>query len=345
MASAINADGFLEFCQDDNMIRRLNDLNIEWDEQTVDLSTVDLDDNRYQTRFDAGSADEEFVLRYKDAYRNGDRLPMPLVVVPYSMRNVRSAPHSPCAGRHRLEAARRAGAKSATLLRAFPKHQGDVDALRDLSLFDNAANGKSISSDETYSYCAHEVILKHGGVHEGMPDEKFISQLFRRWDGRGIQKNTLKQHVRALLAKQRCEAIGLHPPAGYVDSFAKLWSWSRESGFDSLAKAFCSDASDADVRKILSESKSKRRSAAETLAEIAVASRGYRNGQREQMDSATVIEFRCRDIKKVLSKLDSEMALDFQMLQRIEEQMEELAAESHETIARLRAKIGGLVHA
>lgn len=345
MASAIDGDGFLEFAQDDNMIRRLNELNIEWDEQTVELASVDLDDNKYQTRFDAGSADEEFVLRYKDAYRNGDRLPMPLIVVPYSMRNVKAATHSPCAGRHRLEAARRAGAKSATLLRAFPKHQGDIDALRDLSLFDNAANGKSISSDETYSYCAHEVIIKNGGVHEGMPDEKFITQMFRRWDGRGIQKNTLKQHVRALLAKQRCEAMGLQTPAGYVESFAKLWSWSRDPGFDSLAKAFCIDANDPDVRQILKESKSKHRTAAEALAEIAVASRGYRNGQRQPMDSATVIGFRCRDIKKVLAKLDADMALDFQMLQGIEEQIEELASESHETIARLRAKIGGLDNA
>lgn len=345
MKSAMDSDGFLDFSQDDNMIRRLNELGIEWDEQTVSLPAINLADNTYQTRFDAGSADEEFVLRYMAAYHNGERLPMPLVVVPFAMRNVKAATCSPCAGRHRLEAARRAGAKSATLLRAFPKHQGDIDALRDLSMFDNAANGKSVSSDETYSYCAHEIIAKHGGVHEGMPDEKFIGQMFRRWDGRGIQKNTLKQHVRSLLAKQRCEALGLHTPAGYVESFAKLWTWSRDAGFDSLAKAFCADASDPDVRKILTESKSKRRTAAEALAEIAVASRGYRNGRREPMDSATVVGFRCRDIRKVLEKLDSDMALDFQMLQTIEEHVEDLASESHETIARLRAKLGGLVHA
>lgn len=345
MNSIINENGHLDFAQDDNMIRRLNDLSIEWDEQTLDLSSVDLEDNQYQTRFDAGSADEEFVLRYKDAYRNGDRLPMPLVVVPYSLRNVRDAGHSPCAGRHRLEAARRAGAKTATLLRAFAKHQGDIDALRDLSLFDNAANGKSISSDETYSYCAHEVIAKHGGVHEGMPDEKFISNMFRRWDGRGITKNTLKQHIKSLLAKQRCEALGLQTPAGLVDHFAKLWAWSRDPGFDSLAKAFCSGSTDPDVRKILAESKSKRRTAAEALAEICQAARGYRNGKKEPMSPATKVKFRCKDIIDALKDLDADMSLDFTTLQEIEEHIEDLSAETHESIARLRAKIGGLVHA
>lgn len=344
MASAIDASGFLEFAQDDNMIRRLNELNIEWDEQTLGLLSIDLADNTYQTRFDTGSADEEFVLRYMAAYHNGDRLPMPLVVVPYSRRNVKDAMHGVCAGRHRTVAAQRAGAKSGTFLRAFPKHQGDIDALRDLSLFDNAANGKSISADETYTYCADEVIRKNGGVHEGMPDQKFIRDMFRRWDGRGVNLNTLKQHIKATLAKQRCEALGLPVPAGLVEQFAKLWTWERDAGFDSLAKAFCSGASDADVRKILGESKSKRRTAAETLAEIAQAARGYR-ASGKKMTPATQIEFECRHIKKVLAKLDSDMSLDFATLQQIEECIEGLSSEATEVIASLRAKIGGLVHA
>lgn len=344
MASAIDDNGFLEFAQDDNMIRRLNDLNIEWDEQTLELSSIDLADNTYQTRFDTGSADEEFVLRYMAAYHNGDRLPMPLVVVPYSRRNVKDAMHGVCAGRHRTVAAQRAGSKSGTFLRAFPKHQGDIDALRDLSLFDNAANGKSISADETYTYCADEVIRKNGGVHEGMPDQKFIRDMFRRWDGRGVNMNTLKQHIKATLAKQRCEALGLSVPAGLVEHFAKLWTWERDAGFDSLAKAFCSGASDADVRKILGESKSKRRTAAETLAEIAQAARGYRITGKK-MTPARQIAFDCRHVKNSLARLESEMSLDFAMLQEVEEHIEELSSQATETIARLRAKIGGLVHA
>ena len=344
MSSAIDDNGYLVFSQDDNMIRRLNELNIEWDEQTLPLASIDLADNVYQTRFDTGSADEEFVLRYMASYHNGDRLPMPLVVVPYSRRNVKEATHAVCAGRHRTIAGQRAGAKSGTFLRAFPKHHGDIDALRDLSLFDNAANGKSISADETYSYCANEVIIKNGGVHEGMPDAKFVRDMFRRWDGRGVNLNTLKQHIKATLAKQRCEAIGLPVPAGLVDHFAKLWSWERDSGFDSLARAFCGGASDPDVRKILAESKAKRRSAAETLAEIAQAARGYRVTVKK-MTAAAQIDLECRHIKKVLAKLDSDMSLDFATLQEIEEYIDSLSAESTETITRLRAKIGGLVHA
>ena len=344
MSSAISDGGHLEFSQDDNMIRRLNELNIEWDEQTLPLSSIDLADNTYQTRFDTGSADEEFVLRYMAAYHNGDRLPMPLVVIPYSRRNVKDAMHGVCAGRHRTIAGHRAGAKIGTFLRAFPKHQGDIDALRDLSLFDNAANGKSISSDETYTYCADEVIRRNGGVHEGMPDQKFIREMFRRWDGRGVILNTLKQHIKATLAKQRCAGLGLNVPSGLNEHFAKLWSWERDAGFDSLAKAFCSAIGDSDVRKILAQSKSKRRSAAETLAEIAQAARGYRAAGKK-MTPAAQIDLECRQIKKVLSRLDSDMSLDFAALQQIEEHIESLSAETTETIASLRAKIGGLVHA
>lgn len=344
MSSAIDENGFLEFAQDDNMIRRLNDLNIEWDQQTVAVSSVDLTDNTYQTRKDAGSTDEEFVLRYKAAYHNGDRLPMPLVVIPYSRRNVRDALHSVCAGRHRLVGGLRAGAKSWTLLRAFPKHQGDIDALCDVSLFDNAANGKSISADDTYAYCADVVIRKNGGVINGMPDQKRVKELFRRWDGHGINLNTLKQHIKATLAKQRCEALGLNVPAGLVEYFAKLWSWERDHEFDSLATTFCAVAADADVRKILAESKTKGRNAAETLAEIAQAARGYRVGGKK-MTPAAQIDLECRHIKKVLGKLDSDMSLDFATLQQIEECIDGLSSEATETISRLRAKIGGLDHA
>jgi hypothetical protein len=344
MTSAIDADDHLEFSQDDNMIRRLNELNIEWDEQTIPLSSIDLADNTYQTRFDTGSADEEFVLRYMAAYHNGDRLPMPLVVVPYSRRNVKDAMHGVCAGKHRIAAASRVGAKSLTSLRAFPKHQGDIDALCDLSLFDNAANGKSISADETYAYCANEVIRKHGGVHEGYPDQKFFRDIFRRWDGRGIILNTLKQHVKATLAKQRCAGLGLSVPAGLNNYFAKLWSWERDAGFDSLAKAFCSGVADPDVRKILDESKAKRRSAAETLAEIAQAARGYRaTGKR--MSPAKQVELDCRHVKNSLVRLGSDMSLDFAALQEVEQHIESLSSEATEIIASLRAKIGGLVNA
>lgn len=346
MASAIDDTGHLEFAPNDQMIRRLTELGIEWDVQTLPIAGIDLVDNTYQTRFDAGSADEEYVLRYKESYRNGDRLPTPLVVTPFSLRNVKEAAASPCCGRHRIEGARRAGAKTATFLRALPKHQGDVDALRDLSLFDNAANGKSISSDETYAYCAHEVISKNGGLSAGMPDSKFIGKMFRRWDGRGISKQRLLVHVRSLMAKMRCNSIGLATPAGRIDLFASLWCWDSDPAFDSLAKAVCPAADQKDVLEVLKEAKKHKRSAADALSEVAKARRGYRTKEvRQKQDAATILRWRCDDIRGILAGLDSDMALDFAMLDSIETQMEEIAVEAHEAISRLRAKIGGLVHA
>jgi len=345
MASAINKDGYLEFAEDDNMIRRLTDLGIEWDEKDVRIADIDLSDNRYQTRLDAGSTDEEFVLRYKAAYSVGDRLPTPLVVVPYSARNQRDAKSSPCCGRHRMEAARRAGAKTCRVLRAFPKCQGDIDALRDLSLFDNAANGKSISEDETYSYCAEEIVRKHGGLPAGMPNAKFITAEFRRWEGHGVRKERITMYVKAYLAKRRCEVAGAHPPARMVEAFSDLFNWSADSGFDDLARQFCRFVEDADVRKVLRDSRKKRRSAAATLAELVSASRGYRDGRREKMDSVTVIRLRCDDIRKALVKLDDDMSLDFQKLDEVQRQIETLFTESEEIVSKLRAKLGGLVHA
>jgi hypothetical protein len=343
MASAIDDTGHLTFAPNDQMIRRLTELGIEWDEQDVRIADIEIDDNRYQTRFDAGSADEEYVLRYKDAYLSGESLPMPLIVVPFSMRNVREAKASPCCGRHRLEAARRAGAKTATFLRALPKSQGDIDALRDLSLFDNAANGKSISTDETYSYCAHEVIAKNGGVSAGMPDSKFITAMFRRWDGHGIHKPQLVRHVKSLLAKQKCNAIGLATPAGHMGLFCDLWKWSSDPGFDALAKAVCPAVSQPDVVKAVSLWKGK--SATETLAVVANARRGYFTKESKPQAAATVMMWRCRAIRELLAKLDDDMALDFATLDSIETQIEEIHAETQDVVARLRAKIGGLVHA
>jgi hypothetical protein len=345
MASAIDKDGYLEFAQDDNMIRRLKDLGIEWDEKDVRIADIDLSDNRYQTRLDAGSTDEEFVLRYKNAYISGDRLPMTLTVVPYSQRNNRDFKAAVCAGRHRLEGARRAGAKSMRVLRALPKCQGDIDALRDLSLFDNAANGKSISEDEAYSYCAEEIVRKHGGLPAGMPDAKFITSEFRRWSGHGVKRERVTMYVKAYLAKRRCEVAGAHPPARMVEAFSELFSWSGDSGFDDLARQFCRFVDDPDVRKVLHESKKKRRSAAATLAELVSASRGYRDGRREKMEASTVIRLRCDDIRKALSKLDDDMSLDFEKLDEVQQQVESLFTQTEEVVSKLRAKIGGLVHA
>jgi len=345
MSSAIDDNGCLEFSPDDNMIRRLTDLGIEWDQQDVRISDIDLSDNKFQTRLDAGSADEEFVLRYKSAYLTGERLPMCLVVVPYSERNLKNAKVSVCAGRHRLKGAERAGAKSCRVLRALPKCQGDIDALRDLSLFDNAANGKSISDDETYSYCAEEIVRKHGGLPAGMPDAKFIGSEFRRWSGRGVKKERITMHVKALLAKRRCEVAGVLPPPRMVEAFSDLFNWWLDAGFDDLSKQFCRFAEDPDVRKVLHESKRKRRTAAATLAELVSASRGYRDANRKKMDPVAVIRVRCDDIRKALGKLEHDMSLDFDKLDEVQQQIESIFTQGEELVGRMRAKIGGLVHA
>ena len=345
MASAIDKDGYLEFAEDDNMIRRLTNLGIEWDEKDVRISDIDLSDNRYQTRLDAGSTDEEFVLRYKNAYLCGERLPMPLTVVPYAQRNNRDFKSAVCAGRHRLQGADRAGAKTMRVLRALPKCQGDIDALRDLSLFDNAANGKSISEDETYCYCAEEIVRKHGGLPAGMPDAKFISAEFRRWSGHAVKKERVTMYVKAYLAKRRCEVAGAHPPARMVESFCDLFSWWNDSGFDDLGRQFCRFVEDPDVRKVLQDSRRKRRSAAATLAELVSASRGYRDGRRQKMDAVAVIRVRCDDISKALRKLEDDMSLDFEKIEEVQRRIEALFTESEELVGKLRAKIGGFVHA
>jgi hypothetical protein len=63
------------------------------------------------------------------------------------------------------------------------------------------------------------------------------------------------------------------------------------------------------------------------------------------MDPAAVIRFRCDDIRKHLAKLESDMGLDFAKLDEVQQQIESLWTASEETVSKLRAKLGGLVHA
>lgn len=344
MSSAIDSSGFLEFAPDDGMHRRLTDLGIAWDVCEVKLRDIDMADNQFQTRTDVGSADQEFVLRYSQAYIHGDRLPMPLVVVPYSMRLAGGTKAKPCAGRHRLEGAVHAGALRANVIRALPSNQNEVDALRDISAFDNAANGKSISSEDIYGYCASEIIRKNGGHSEGMPDARFISRMYRRWQGQSVVRDRVVLHVKAQLAKHRCASLGVATPAGYTEPFAKLWHWESDSGFDHLARTFCACVADDDVRRILSESKRKRRSAAATLSEMTQAARGYR-AKGTPMDSVAVCRVRCNDIRKALRKMDSDMSIDLAKLDEVEELIRSLSADARKHLAALRSRVGGLCHA
>jgi len=344
MASAIDDNGFLQFATNDNIIRKLRELGIEWDECDIAFADISLNDNTYQTRFDAGGADEEYVQRYKSAYRNGEKLPMPLVVTPFSSKNLRGAKLSPCCGRHRLEGAVRAGAKSGRVIRALPKHEGDVDALRDLSLFDNVGNGKSVSTADQNAYCADEVIRKHGGESAGMPDKKFLASMFRRWTSRGVSRETVTLHIRAKLAKLRCNSFGFATPAGHIEHFARLWHWESEQGFSDLAKAVCLCSEDADVREIVGKCKKRKMTASATLAEIISASKGYRP-KGQPMDATAEIRCRCDAASKAIAKLKTDMAVDYDKLQEVEERVESLWAEAQEIVSQVRAKIGGLVHA
>jgi hypothetical protein len=343
MTSVINEKGFLEFATNDSIISRLKELHIEWDEAEVLFADISLHDNTYQTRFDAGGADEEYVIRYKNYYRDGNRLPMPLVALPYSSRNQRDAKVSPCCGRHRLEGAMRAGATSGRVIRALPKEQGDIDALRDLSMFDNMNNGKSVSINDQNAYCADEVIRKHGGEASGMPDKKFLDGMFRRWPGKGVSRETVSQHIRAKLAKYRCNAFGFVTPAGHIELFARLWSWESQQGFQDLSKAVCRCFDDADVREILNKCKKRKSTAAATLAEITIAAKGYRT-KGDPLDAASEIRLRCDGVRKALEKLKTDMSVDYDKLHQVEDGMEALWSEAQEIISHVRAKIGGLLH-
>lgn len=340
MASAIDSKGHLSFAPNDTLISKLNALGIAWDVCDVRVSDIDLSDNTYQTRKDVGSTDEEFVLRYMAAYRNGDILPMPLFVAAWSARNQPRATVAPCAGRHRGESARRVGAKTMTILRAFVRTQGDVDALKDISVFDNANNGKSISTDDIYAYCAREVITKNGGYTEGMPSPAFVKKMFLRWEDQGVNRNTLQTHIKALLTKDHCNAMGVETPAGHVETFSKLYSWNDDPAFDQLSSAVCRSIDNPEVRKCI-KSPGRHKSAADVLSMLVRVSRGY-GGQKEQMNSADFVRLRCREIRKRLAKLESEPALDFEMLGSIAEQVDDLYTETQEIVTRLRAQIGGV---
>jgi len=123
-----------------------------------------------------------------------------------------------------------------------------------------------------------------------------------------------------------------------------LWSWDGDDDFQQLARTFCACASEPDVRRILAESKKKRRSAAATLSELVQASRGYRP-KGEPMDAVAVVRCRCDYVRKAFRKLDSDMSLDLAKLEEVEELIRALSADAKKTLAALRVKIGGVCHA
>ena len=224
-------------------------LNIGYDVVTVEVSSVDLRDNSYQTRRNVSESASSVCREYAEKIKGGESFPM-IVVEEKSPGRYRVV-----CGRHRASAYAIAQ-NGKTAYRAYLIKAGTPSGLlKALSARENNANGVRQSSGDTALAASDHLsqlpIATHGRSHRS----EVIKQVALEF---GANPSTVKGHYHAKLVAAAMIRVGVQPDGIQMYVLRSLWGWVENAEWKSIAKTVSDNGSLPNLEKTIhSASKDK----------------------------------------------------------------------------------------
>lgn len=305
--SSIRRDdqNFARFRSDERLRRELSERQCDWElVQEVQLSAVDLTDNEFQTRLDVATADKEVIAKYVERMQAGDVFPEVLLAADRRYRTGGKPNYRIVCGKHRLLALRELGVDSFNATIIWIKDETDKAKARDISIHDNVANGKPVSSDVMNEQIARECIVQNGGFVNGYPDAKIVRQVC---DRHHISKSeSVKKHIDRLLFQHECRARKLVPPA-VVDVCAAAHWFQDKNGFDAIVRAVCKHGECKGLSAVLKDCRRRRQSGEAVVQAVNDHAAGYSQSARPSLSMSAVDKTRllCDSLVKHLETVVS----------------------------------------
>lgn len=317
-----NASGHVDSREDLPLRDKLEQFGIQYECVTVQMSSVDIDNNEYQTR-QHSIVDAETVDRYVMALQAGDSVfpEMLFAVTPGARKSV--AKQLKCVGgRHRAVAHIKAGIASTTAIVAYPKTETDKSKLMTLSRWDNLRNGKPESLHAHYLGLAQECIAAAGGYACGMPTRDVISDIASRNNLTPSHKQRLKKYIRALMFQAECRALGISRVPESIALCDEAASFLDNERFDAIAKTICANQHHKGLAGIVKECAQRKLRGEKAVEFLRDQSSGFTEPV-ERMKSSDQVRLRCKALSDSVVKLEGDASLTCADIEKLERSIEE----------------------
>lgn len=316
------ASAHVESRQDTPLRDKLDQLGIQYECVTVQMASIDIDSNEYQTR-QHSIVDAETVDRYVMALQAGDSVfpEMLLAVTPGARKS--AAKQLKCVGgRHRAVAHVRAGIASTTAIVAYPKTETDKSKLMTLSRWDNLRNGKPESLHAHYLGLAQECIAASGGYECGMPTRDVITDIASRNNLTASHKQRLKKYIRALMFQAECRALGIRAVPESIALCDEAASFLDNERFDAIAKTICANQHHKGIAGIVKECSQRKLRGEKAVEFLRDQSSGFTEPV-ERMKSSDQVRLRCKALSDYVVKLEGDASLTCADIEKLERSIEE----------------------
>ena len=312
----------VESREDSPLRHKLEQLGIQYECVTVQMSSIDIDSNEYQTR-QHSIVDTETVDRYVMALQAGDSVfPEMLLAVTPGARKSASKQLKCVGGRHRAVAHAKAGITSTTALVAYPKSDTDKAKLMTLSRWDNQRNGKPESLHAHYLGLAQECISTSGGYARGMPTREVITDIASRNNLTVSHKQRLKKYIRALMFQAECRALGISRVPESISLCDEAAAFLDNERFDAIAKTICANQHHKGLAGIVKECAQRKLRGEKAVEFLRDQSSGFTEPV-ERMKSSDQVRLRCKALSESVVKLEGDASLTCADIEKLERSIEE----------------------
>jgi len=287
----------------------MKDIGIEWAEKVVSVSSVDLEDNSFQTRLNTAHC-STVAREYAEKIRAGDPFPM-TVLQPKGNGKFRVV-----CGRHRATAYSMAQNGKASYQAYIVGEDTPVDLLTALSARDNNSNGVRQGTAETArvaaDFLAKLPVLAGSRCHK----KKTIQEVSARF---GANDSTVSDHYHAKLVAAKMISVGCRAEGVPVNALRSLWKWTENAAWPDIARAVSENATTGNLSKIISSANADKVDAPTLISRIKDAAGVFYGGSemvRQRKDPAYVtlehLSLALQDFRQLSSprNLPNELAED-----------------------------------
>lgn len=246
----------------------MKDIGIEWAEKVVSVTSVDLTDNRFQTRLNTAHC-SNVAREYAEKIRANAPFPM-TVLQSKGNGNFRVV-----CGRHRAAAYNMAQNGKASYQAYVVAEDTPPDLLTALSARDNNSNGVRQGTAETArvaaDFLAKLPVLAGSRCHK----KKTIQDVAARF---GANDSTVSDHYHAKLVEAKMISVGCPPEGVPVSALRSLWKWVETAAWRDVARAVTEHATTGNLSRVISSANADKVDAPTLISRIKDAAGVFHGG-------------------------------------------------------------------
>ena len=234
----------IKFFEDPRVTALLNELEINFDVESVAIKSIDINDLECQTRLNVAVINNDTVTKYSEEMRRGDQFPMIVLA------RRKDGKFRVVCGNHRCKAAT-LSAKGSHLEAIVIDCNTGIDAMRVLATRDNASHGDKTTSKECLEIAVSTLMRMPLHDNQQQHSIEIISNIASKMR---IKTDCLRDNYVAALMRAVMKSHDINLLNGtHVNLLAKLWgNWLRTgstSVLSAVAQAITRDATDNEIMK------------------------------------------------------------------------------------------------